>query len=167
MTSATLLTPAEAWNAKIYSNGWKKAGLGTVEVIDKATGAKLGETGVASAADISAAAAAARTAQKSWAKFAGPARGDVLRGVSRLLLAHSKEIADQLVRETGSTGQSAVGSPDQRARISGGRSTRQPAGRRSDGEPGCGASEYRPTDSAWIRGRRCGLNSLTPGGGSR
>jgi hypothetical protein len=56
ITSETLLTPAEAWNAKIY-NGWKKAGLGTVEVIEKATGAKLGETGVASAADISAAAA--------------------------------------------------------------------------------------------------------------
>jgi benzaldehyde dehydrogenase (NAD) len=102
MTSETLLTPAEVWNAKIYSNGWKKAGLGTAEVIEKATGAKLGETGVASAEDISAAAAAARSAQKNWAKLAGPARGDVLREVSRLLLAHSQEIADQLIRETGS-----------------------------------------------------------------
>jgi benzaldehyde dehydrogenase (NAD) len=102
MDTKQLLVPSEVWTAKIYSNGWKKAGLGTAEVIEKATGAKLGETGVASAEDISAAAAAARTAQVSWAKLAGPARGDVLREFSRLLLVHADEIADQLVRETGS-----------------------------------------------------------------
>jgi benzaldehyde dehydrogenase (NAD) len=32
----------------------------------------------------------------------GPKRGDVLREFSRLLLAHSDEIADQIIRETGS-----------------------------------------------------------------
>jgi benzaldehyde dehydrogenase (NAD) len=102
VTVETLLTPAEVWSAKIYSNGWKKPGLGTADVIEKATGAKLGETGIASAEDVSAAAAAARGAQKQWARLTGPRRGDVLREVSRLLLAHSKEIADQIVRETGS-----------------------------------------------------------------
>jgi benzaldehyde dehydrogenase (NAD) len=71
-------------------------------VIEKATGAKLGEVGVASTEDVSAAAAAARKAQKEWAKLPGPNRGDVLREFSRLMLGHSKEIADQLVRETGS-----------------------------------------------------------------
>src|SRR6202163_1764981 len=102
VANETLLTPAEVWSAKIYSNGWKKPGLGTADVIEKATGAKLGETGIASAEDVSAAAAAARGAQKQWARLTGPRRGDVLREVSRLLLAHSKEIADQIVRETGS-----------------------------------------------------------------
>jgi benzaldehyde dehydrogenase (NAD) len=102
VTVETLLTPAEVWSAKIYSNGWKKPGLGTADVIEKATGAKLGEAGIASAEDVSAAAAAARGAQKQWARLTGPRRGDVLREVSRLLLAHSKEIADQIVRETGS-----------------------------------------------------------------
>jgi benzaldehyde dehydrogenase (NAD) len=102
VTVETLLTPAEVWSAKIYSNGWKKPGLGTADVIEKATGAKLGETGIASAEDVSAAAAVARGAQKQWARLTGPRRGDVLREVSRLLLAHSKEIADQIVRETGS-----------------------------------------------------------------
>ena len=72
MTTKTLLTPTEVWSAKIFSNGWKKPGLGTADVIEKATGAKLGEIGVASAADVSAAAAAARKAQKEWAKL--PAR---------------------------------------------------------------------------------------------
>src|SRR5260370_21661054 len=102
MTTKTLLTPTEVWSAKIYSNGWKKPGLGTADVIEKATGAKLGEIGVASAEDVSAAAAAAHEAQKEWAKLPGPERGDVLRELSRLMLAHSKEIAGQLVRETGS-----------------------------------------------------------------
>jgi acyl-CoA reductase-like NAD-dependent aldehyde dehydrogenase len=77
-------------------------GLGTTVVTEKATGAKLVEIGVASAEDISAAATSARIAQKAWAKLPGPKRGDVLREVSRLLLANSKEIADPLIRETGS-----------------------------------------------------------------
>ena len=102
MTTKTLLTPTAVWSAKIFSNGWKKPGLGTADVIEKATGAKLGEVGVASAEDVSAAAAAARKAQKEWAKLPGPKRGDVLREFLRLMVAHSDEIADQLVRETGS-----------------------------------------------------------------
>jgi benzaldehyde dehydrogenase (NAD) len=88
--------------AKIYSNGWWEPGLGTAEATEKATGAKLGEISVASAEDAAAAAAAARVAQKEWAKLPGPQRGDVLREVSRLLLVHTDEIADQLIRETGS-----------------------------------------------------------------
>jgi benzaldehyde dehydrogenase (NAD) len=98
----TLFTPTEVWRGKIYSNGWKEPGLGTTDVIEKATGTTLGEIGIASAEDISRAAATARDAQKEWAKVTGPKRGDVLREFSRLLLAHSEEIADQLVRETGS-----------------------------------------------------------------
>src|ERR1700724_677838 len=102
MTTDTWLTPTEVWSAKIYSNGWKKPGLGTADVTEKATGAKLEEIGIASPEDVSAAAATAREAQKSWAKVPGPKRGDVLREFSRLLLAHSDEIADQIGRETGS-----------------------------------------------------------------
>jgi benzaldehyde dehydrogenase (NAD) len=101
LTTNTLLTPTDVWSAKIYSNGWKKPGLGTEDVIEKATGAKLGTIGIASPEDISAAATTARDAQKKWAKVAGPKRGDVLREFSRLLLVHSEEIADQLIRETG------------------------------------------------------------------
>jgi hypothetical protein len=36
MTIDTLLAPTKVWNAKIYSNGWKKPGLGTADVIKKA-----------------------------------------------------------------------------------------------------------------------------------
>jgi benzaldehyde dehydrogenase (NAD) len=102
MTIETLLTPASVWTAKIYSNGWKTAGLGTEAVLEKATGVQLGEIGIASPEDVSAAAAIARAAQKNWAKLPAPLRGDVLREFSRLVLVHADEIADQLVRETGS-----------------------------------------------------------------
>jgi benzaldehyde dehydrogenase (NAD) len=102
MTTDTLLTPTEVWSAKIYSNGWKRPGLGTADVTEKATGAKIGEIGIASAEDVSAAAATARRGQKDWAKVPGSKRGDVLREFSRLLLAHSEEITNQIVRETGS-----------------------------------------------------------------
>jgi benzaldehyde dehydrogenase (NAD) len=102
MATKALLAPIAAWSAKIYSNGWREPGLGTAEVTEKATGAKLAEIGVGSPEDVSAAAAAARAVQKEWARQPGPKRGDVLREVSRLLLVHAEEIADQLVRETGS-----------------------------------------------------------------
>ena len=97
-----LLTPDELWTGKIFSNGWKKPGLGTEDVIEKATGKKLGETGIASPADILTAATSAHKAQKEWAKIPGPKRGDILREFSRLLLVHASEVADQLTRETGS-----------------------------------------------------------------
>jgi benzaldehyde dehydrogenase (NAD) len=32
MTTETLLTPTEAWSAKIYSNGWKNPDLNTADV---------------------------------------------------------------------------------------------------------------------------------------
>ena len=76
MTTDTLLTPTEVLSAKIYSNGWKQPGLGTADVTEKATGAKLGEIGIASPEDVSAAAAAVRQAQEEWAKVPGPKRDD-------------------------------------------------------------------------------------------
>jgi benzaldehyde dehydrogenase (NAD) len=102
MTTETSLISHEVWSAKIYSSGWKDPGLGTTDVLEKATGARLGEIGVASAEDVSAAAASAHRAQKAWAKIPSPHRGDVLREFSRLMLLHAQEIADQIVRETGS-----------------------------------------------------------------
>jgi benzaldehyde dehydrogenase (NAD) len=102
MTTKPLLAPSEVWSARIYSNGWKRPGLGTEVVTEKATGARLGEIGIASPEDVSEAAVMARKAQMEWAKVPGPNRGDVLREFSRLVLLHASELADQIVRETGS-----------------------------------------------------------------
>jgi benzaldehyde dehydrogenase (NAD) len=97
-----LLRPNEIWDGKIFSGGWRNPGQGTTDVIEKATGVKIGRIGIASPEDITFAATTARQAQKEWAKKSGPQRGDVLREFSSLLLAHSAEVSDQIVRETGS-----------------------------------------------------------------
>ncbi|MFD3589472.1 benzaldehyde dehydrogenase [Streptomyces sp. NPDC058683] len=98
------LAPEEMWSGKIFSHGWQQPGQGTVTVTEKATGESLGEVGVASAFDVASAAAAARQAQAAWADLPGPARGDIIRNFSRLVLEHADEIAEQIVRETGSIG---------------------------------------------------------------
>ncbi|MFE4373411.1 benzaldehyde dehydrogenase [Streptomyces sp. NPDC056835] len=99
--ATTLFAPSGVWNGKIYSNGWKEPGLGTEPVTEKATGAVLGHTGLASADDVAAAAAVAREAQVAWAQVPAPRRGDILRTFSELLVEHADEIAEQLMRETG------------------------------------------------------------------
>jgi benzaldehyde dehydrogenase (NAD) len=101
------LVPLEVWGGKIYSNGWQKPGQGTLGIVEKATGQSLGEIGVASPADVSAAAATAHEAQAEWAQVPGPLRGDVLRRFSQLVLEHADEIAEQIVRESGSIGPKA------------------------------------------------------------
>jgi benzaldehyde dehydrogenase (NAD) len=95
-----VLSP-EVWAGKLYSGGWREPGLGTVEVVDEASGAGIGAIGVASARDVAAAAAAAHRAQAAWVRVPGPRRGDVLREFSRLLLAHGDEISGQIMREAG------------------------------------------------------------------
>jgi len=102
MNQASLLNPTDRWNGKIFSDGWQFGGLDSAAVTDKASGEALGRIGVASAADIAAAASLARAAQPAWSRTPGPLRGDILREVSRLILLHADEIAEQLIRETGS-----------------------------------------------------------------
>jgi benzaldehyde dehydrogenase (NAD) len=103
----TKLAPSDVWTGKIYSNGWQQPGGGALDISEKATGASLGEVGVASPADVAAAAAAARKAQAEWARVPGPLRGDVIRKFSQLVLEHADEITEQIVRETGSIGPKA------------------------------------------------------------
>jgi benzaldehyde dehydrogenase (NAD) len=89
------------WEGKIYSGRWREVGQ-KATVFEKATGEAMASTGIASASDVRDAATAARAAQRQWAKLPGAARGDVLRKVASLLLEHRAELAEQLVRETGS-----------------------------------------------------------------
>jgi benzaldehyde dehydrogenase (NAD) len=96
------LAPSALWGGKIYSDGWVEPGLGTEVVFEKATGAELGRIGFASAGDVAAAAASAKAAQVAWAALPAPQRGDVIRRFSQLVLEHGDEIAEMIVRETGS-----------------------------------------------------------------
>jgi benzaldehyde dehydrogenase (NAD) len=99
---STGLVASDAWHGKIYSGGWREAGLGIETVTEKATGTPLGHIGFGSAPDVSAAARTAFDAQKAWAEVPGPERGNVLRKFSDLVLKYGDEIAEQIVRETGS-----------------------------------------------------------------
>jgi len=98
----TALAPATLWHGKLYSEGWRSAGGGTLKVTDKSTGEALGEVGYASAKDVASAALAALKAQRAWSALPGPHRGDIVRKASQLVSEHGAEIAAQIVRETGS-----------------------------------------------------------------
>jgi benzaldehyde dehydrogenase (NAD) len=95
-----LLDPA-AWQGKIFSGGWVTAQGGTADVTDKSTGASLGRTGLANAADIAAAAKRAKAAFPAWAGTPPAARAAILRKAADLLEAAQDEVANFDVRETG------------------------------------------------------------------
>ena len=95
-----LLDPA-AWQGKIFSNGWRTAAGGSTDVTDKATGAVLGRTGVANAADVAEAAKRAKAALPAWKATPPAGRAEILRKAADLLEAAQDEVAGFDVRETG------------------------------------------------------------------
>ncbi len=90
------------WEGKIYNGQWISANGGTQIVTEKATGASLGTIGVASKEDVVKAALAAKQAQGAWAITPEPQRAQVLRTFARLVEERTNEIAEWIVRETGS-----------------------------------------------------------------
>jgi benzaldehyde dehydrogenase (NAD) len=95
----TLLT--DAWTAAIYSGGWRPGAGGTSDVIEPATGATLGVVGVADPGEVRAAAVAAASAQRDWARRRPEERAAVLRRAGLLFEQHTAEIEGWIVRETG------------------------------------------------------------------
>jgi benzaldehyde dehydrogenase (NAD) len=97
-------TTKPAWHGAIFLDGVFAAPRGgaTTPVLDKASGQPLGDVGVASEADVDSAIASARDAQASWAAEGYDVRAGVLRRAAALLAERSGELADLVVRETGS-----------------------------------------------------------------
>jgi benzaldehyde dehydrogenase (NAD) len=89
------------WFGKAFSGGWKEPGGGQAAVIEPATGTELGRVGIAAAADISAATAAAMAAQPAWAALPYTQRAAILRKAGEIWLANAPEIEDWSVREGG------------------------------------------------------------------
>src|ERR1700689_3955500 len=89
------------WQGKVYSNGWTESRGGVVESTEPATGDVLARVGLANAADIAAAAAAARRAQPDWAAQPGPQRAALIRRAARVLEDNRAEFERWLVREGG------------------------------------------------------------------
>lgn len=102
VTSIALLG-AETWAGKVYgAEGWQHAQGGVAVVTEPATGESLGEIGVANAADMAAAAEAAKRAQEDWAALSFETRATVLRKAAQILEEAEDEAITWLVREAGS-----------------------------------------------------------------
>jgi benzaldehyde dehydrogenase (NAD) len=97
----TGLMDPSTFNGTIYSNGWVAASGGDTAIIEPATGAELGRTGVANESDVDKACAGAAAAQKDWAAATFEERAAVLRKAGTLIEQHLEEIRTWVVRETG------------------------------------------------------------------
>lgn len=90
------------WTGRIFDGTWSEPRGGGHDVVEKATGASLGRVGLASPADIAAAAKAAAAAQPAWAQLAPRDRAQVFFKAIAFFEAHAAEMAAHISKETGS-----------------------------------------------------------------
>ncbi|MGZ4590792.1 MAG: benzaldehyde dehydrogenase [Actinomycetes bacterium] len=98
------LLEGSAWQGKIYSQGWVDGSGDPYPVVSPSTGEQLASMGMATAADVSRAAALAAEAQREWAALPYNERAAVLRRAGDLWHANAEEITGWLMRETGAIG---------------------------------------------------------------
>ncbi|MEV0401135.1 benzaldehyde dehydrogenase [Actinoallomurus sp. NPDC050550] len=95
------LLDEKTWTASVFGDGWYEPSGGEAPVVEPATGAELGRTGIAAGGDIARAAAEAAKAQRGWAATSFEERAAVLRRAGLLFEQHAAEIEEWIVRETG------------------------------------------------------------------
>ncbi|HEV2783445.1 MAG TPA: aldehyde dehydrogenase family protein [Actinophytocola sp.] len=89
------------FDGRIYGGSWLESRGGVAAIVEPATGAELGRTGVADAEDVARACAAAAAAQRDWAGAGFEHRAAVLRRAGALVEQHAEELQRWVVRETG------------------------------------------------------------------
>jgi benzaldehyde dehydrogenase (NAD) len=89
------------WSGRVFSGGWTPGSGGEAAVIEPATGAEIGRTGLAAPADVTRAAAMAAQAQPGWAARPHTERSALLRRAGELWLANAAEIEHWGIREGG------------------------------------------------------------------
>ncbi|SCB31748.1 benzaldehyde dehydrogenase [Rhizobium multihospitium] len=99
---------AERWTGRAFFGGWDRTETGTINVTDPASGTVLTSVGLGGPADIARAAAKARAAQKAWAKMLGSERARILNKAADLLEANGEELAQWIMKESGSIRQKAM-----------------------------------------------------------
>jgi len=97
----------QAWRGRVYSGGWTAASGGDAAVIEPATGAELGRTGIGGPADMASAARQAAAAQREWAARPHSERSALLRKAADIWLANAPEIEQWSIRESGKIGPAA------------------------------------------------------------
>jgi benzaldehyde dehydrogenase (NAD) len=95
------------WRGRVYSGGWVTPDGGDAAVIEPATGAELGRTGIASPADIARATRLAAAAQPAWAATPHTERAAILRRAAGIWEANAAEIEQWVIRESGKIGPAA------------------------------------------------------------
>ncbi|HEX6683662.1 MAG TPA: benzaldehyde dehydrogenase [Candidatus Limnocylindrales bacterium] len=88
------ITEEKLWQGPALSGG-------DIPIVEPATGAELGRTGLAGTADITEAAAKAKAAQGDWAAKTFEERAAVLRKAGALIEQNGEEIQRWVIRETG------------------------------------------------------------------
>jgi len=96
----SLLDP-KIWSGRVFLDGWRAGAGGERDVLEPATGEKLGQAGMAAPADVRKAAARATDAQREWAAVSYETRADVLRRAGELWAQHAEEVHGWIVRESG------------------------------------------------------------------
>lgn len=103
MTATTSpATQTHPWQDRIFSGGFVAGAGEPTPVTEKATGAVLGTVGAATGADLDAAVARARDAQREWAAAPYDVRSTVLLRAATLLEGEPDRLVPWLVREAGS-----------------------------------------------------------------
>ncbi len=105
--AAPLLSPGQ-WSERLFSDGWRAAEGGVIEVLEPATETVLTRVGRAGRSDVARAAASARAAQPAWAALSADARQKVLLRAADLLAEHAEALAPWIMRESGSVGGKAA-----------------------------------------------------------
>ncbi|HWU15093.1 MAG TPA: aldehyde dehydrogenase family protein, partial [Caulobacter sp.] len=106
---AASLLSADQWSERLFSDGWRTAQGGVIEVQEPATETVLTQVGRAGRSDVARAAASAKAAQPAWAALTADARQKVLLQAADLLEDHAADLAPWIMRESGSVaGKAAV-----------------------------------------------------------
>ncbi|MEV8636683.1 aldehyde dehydrogenase family protein [Streptosporangium sp. NPDC051023] len=85
----------------LFSDGWRPGGAGTADVLEVATGERIGEIGLADEADVERAGASASAAQREWARASFRERIAVMVRAAQALESMRADIVETMIRETG------------------------------------------------------------------
>lgn len=101
ISSPSRVLESSPWAGRIFNGDWVAARGGTFDVKEPATGELLTRSGLANAADVTAAAAMAAAAQPAWAAMPLRERVDIFLRAAAYLEQNVNEFGEIIGRETG------------------------------------------------------------------